>query len=68
MRTEKEYLHEMETDKEAYKISIADFTDWLEDNHLEDKFLKAIKTESIWFVASDYSIPVIMVKYFQRAA
>jgi len=68
MRTEKEYLQEMEADKEAYKISITDFQTWLEDMKLEDKFHKAIKTESVWFVASDYSIPVIMVKYFQRAA
>lgn len=68
MTTEREYVQEMEMNKEFYKISIAEFKQWLEDFGTTEKFHKALETESVWFVATDYSIPVIMVKYFKKMA
>ena len=68
MTTEKEYLQNMELDKEAYKISIAEFKKWLKDFNLTDKFYRMLATESVWFIATDFSIPVVMVKYFKKMA
>ena len=66
--TERDYVQEMEMNKEAYRISIAEFKQWLEDFGAVEKFHKALATESVWFVAIDYSIPVIMVKHFKKMA
>lgn len=72
MLTNKErYEREINTVDE-YRITIAEFTGWLNDNKMTQRFtetIKAIKTEEDGYtVAVDYSIPMIMVKYFQRRA
>ena len=68
MTTEKEYLQNMELDKEAYRIGVTEFKQWLKDFNLTDKFYRMLTTESVWFIATDFSIPVIMVKYFKKMA
>lgn len=65
------YFNEINTDKE-YNITIAEFTKWLEDHNCTERFKTAVNRidteEDLYFVAVDYSIPVIMVKYFQKRA
>ena len=64
---EKEYNDKLNTYPETFKITIAEFKKWLENNK-DSYFMNAVKTEeNIHYLASDYAIPVAMVKYFKNA-
>lgn len=64
---EEQYRKEINTDP-FYRVSIDNFLRFLKKNHLQGAFAELINQEEIdmYFVAVDYSIPIIMVKYFQK--
>lgn len=55
-----------------FKITTKEFLKWLSDNHYTKTFFKEVKkiynfdTNSLYSIAWDYSIPIIMVKYFRN--
>ena len=65
------YNNEINTNEE-YNITVAEFTEWLEENNLTEHFTTEVNNitteDDIYYIAVDYSIPVIMVKYFQKRA
>lgn len=65
------YNNEINTNEE-YNITVAEFAEWLEENNLTKHFTKEVNNitteDDIYYIAVDYSIPVIMVKYFQKRA
>lgn len=65
------YNNEINTNEE-YNITVAEFAEWLEENNLTEHFTKEVNNitteDDIYYIAVDYSIPVIMVKYFQKRA
>lgn len=70
MNYEKDYNEVIGTCDEGYKLTIEDFKEWLEEDTRMDIFKKDLKTieeeKDLYMVAFDYSIPVIMVKWFNR--
>jgi len=69
MTSRERYMQEINVDPE-YRISIKEFTKWLEDNDLYSTFMKMLNdpNEDVYDIAQDFSIPVSMVKYFLRTA
>ena len=63
----KEYIIDMKLHKNDYQITVKDFMDWLLVDDFNFKgFLKSLANNNIFYTAIDFSIPVIMVKYFKR--
>ena len=62
-----QYMKEINIDPE-YKITVAEFKEWLTENNMEDTFQNLLKDEDKddYDIALDFSIPVTMVKYFRR--
>jgi hypothetical protein len=53
-----------------YKITIKEFTKWLKKNPAAEtelwetlKKIQKLSVEDLYFIAWDYNIPIIMVKY-----
>lgn len=67
MTAEEQYRKEINVDS-FYRISIDNFKRYLRQNFLQERFAMAMNSEEIdvFEVAVDFSIPVIMVKYFQK--
>lgn len=66
MMTNKErYMKEINSVVD-YKITINEFIDWIAIEHGEEEFIKALDDEDIYTTAVDYSIPIILIKYFKR--
>lgn len=67
MTYEEQYRKEINTDP-FYRVSIDNFLYFLKKNHLQGAFAESINQEDIdiYLIAVDYSIPIIMVKYFQK--
>ena len=65
---ERTYRDDINTQQSYYKITIRDFIKDLSEEGLLDDFKKDIKDSflNVFDIACDWSIPVIMVKYFQR--
>ena len=66
MRTAKEiYEQEIRENNKDYKVTIKEFTEWLnESNHLKE-FKNSLKENDDYFTAVDFSIYVSMVKWFR---
>lgn len=66
-RNQRQYMEEINYDIE-YKITVKDFTQWLAENKKEEVFRKMLENKdlNVYDIALDFSIPVIMVKYFQK--
>lgn len=66
-RNQRQYMEEINYDIE-YKITVKDFTQWLTENKKEEVFRKMLENKDLdlYDIALDFSIPVIMVKYFQK--
>ena len=51
-----------------YKISIADFISWLKEHNMLSSFITELNNinsdNDIYYIAVDYSIPYIMIRYF----
>lgn len=68
MRNEKQYRNEINHNTD-YRITTTEFILWLNEHEKEKQlFFRSLKqietTEDVFFVAVDFSIPVIMVKWF----
>lgn len=68
----KEYNKDLASSrKNEYKISTVDFKAWLSNNSMgKDIFKKSLATieneKDLYRIAFDFSIPVVMVKYFKK--
>ena len=67
MTYEEQYRKEINVDP-FYRVSIDNFRRYLRQNFLQGRFAMAMNSEEIdvYAIAVDFSIPVIMVKYFQK--
>lgn len=63
MTTREQYEFEI-LHNDDYNISLAKFTNWVKD--YKEAFKHALEKRSIYETAVDFSIPVIMVKYFKK--
>ena len=63
-----DYNNDMKFHKTDYQINLDSMYDWIcASFEREDRFKKAIlSNDNLFALAIDYSIPVIMVKYFKR--
>lgn len=59
------YRKQINIDKD-YKISIKDFIKWLKEYGEVEGFKKELAAYDDYSIATDYSIPVTMVKYFRK--
>lgn len=66
----KKYMSTINTDYD-YKITISEFSRWLEEHNEDEFFLKKIRSwlieddiDYLYAVAWDFTIPIIMVKWF----
>lgn len=69
MTNKERYLTEINSDPE-YRTTIAEFKDWLTRNNMTDTFKRMLKSPDLdeYDIAVDFSIPVSMVKHFQKVA
>lgn len=63
---EKDYVENMAECPDDYKISIHEFKVWLYKSGKAARFMEDMDRPYIFAVAYDYSIPVIMIKYFRN--
>ena len=68
---EMQYQEELSDNSREYHVSIKDFTLYLKDNNEMGAFQKTLEEilknqTTLEYVAVDYEIPVIMIKYFIR--
>ena len=66
---EMQYQEELSDNSRQYHVSIEDFTLYLKNNNEMDAFQKNLEEilknqTTLEYVAVDYEIPVIMIKYF----
>ena len=63
-----DYNFDMKLHNKDYHINLDEMYDWICANfEREDKFKKdMLSNDNLFALAIDYSIPVIMVKYFKR--
>ena len=64
---EEQYRAEIGTDKE-YRTTIKEFTEWLDRNNMNRRFLDDLRQEDIYSTAVDYCLPISMIKYFKKTA
>lgn len=66
MMTNKEiYEKEININKE-YKISILQFLTEIQQKDITEVFLKSLLENDDYYTAVDFTIPLIMVKYFKK--
>ena len=63
MTTKEQYEFEI-LHNDDYNVSLTEFTNWVKK--YKEAFKHALKERSIYETAVDFSIPVIMVKYFKK--
>lgn len=63
-----EYIIDMKKYKNDYLIDLESMNDWILSSHKRiDRFKKdMLSNDNLFALAIDYSIPVIMVKYFKK--
>lgn len=71
MMTNKErYNKEIAEQNSYYKTTIKEFIDWLKENNEYEWFgIRILNNEDFYNIATDYSIPLVMIKYlgFKKA-
>ena len=65
MTNKERYEREINTNDD-YKVTIKEFESWLKEVTKEESFKKEITKEDIYDTACDYSIPIVMIKYFKK--
>ncbi len=67
-QNQKRYMEEINYSID-YRISVKDFKQWLRWNKHEETFRKMLENKDLdlYDIALDFSIPVIMVKFFQKS-
>ena len=71
MRTNEEwYKIDLATDSEEYNITINDFKEWLEAKNMTNTFYEMLNDSNYndYDIAVDFSIFIIMVKWFRKEA
>ena len=65
-----DYMKNLNSRNEDFKVRISDFKKWLIENDKMDYFLQEVSYSEpdIFGIAIDFSIPVTMVKYFRKGA
>lgn len=70
MTNREQYITDLAERDEEYRTSIKEFTEWIIDHNMADRFISDLKSigvhNNVYDIAVDYSIPVMMVKYFQK--
>ena len=63
-----QYEKAIKEGNEDFTFSIREFSNWLIDNDMWDRFEKDLNCpfNDLYDIAWDYSIPIIMVKYFKH--
>ncbi len=70
MTNKEQYFNEI-NHCEDYRTTIADFRTWLHDNSMEDTFNGMLRHPALYDdydIAVDFSLPLVMVKYFRKTA
>ena len=62
------YIEDLTRQDKEYKTTIKEFTQWVTDHNMIDRFREDIRSigihNDIYDIALDYSIPVSMIKFF----
>lgn len=71
MNNKERYNKEISEQNSYYKVTIKEFINWLKENNEFEWFkIRILNNENFYNIATNYSIPVIMIKYlgFKKAA